>query len=119
MPKRSPLKPRRYQPTLDGRRCNISFGQIPDYLNAEYRKHLDDLVIEKRKGTSRTESTTRWLANISDDLHAKVAAVGLCEGRGETLLGPLLSQYVTNYGGGKKPATITRWKIDVGRIVGF
>ncbi|MGL4941632.1 MAG: hypothetical protein ACRC46_00390, partial [Thermoguttaceae bacterium] len=46
MPKRSPLKPRRYQPTLDGRRCNISFGQIPDYLNAEYRKHLDDLVIE-------------------------------------------------------------------------
>jgi hypothetical protein len=66
---------------LDGKRRSIRLGKVPMKTAEEVRRRIEYLVAAVGSGTAPDTETVKWLISISNDLHAKLAAVGLVEGR--------------------------------------
>ena len=53
------------------------------YVAAQTVKcHVEELVSSKLRGTSIADETSKWLRDIGDDLHSKLAKLGLVTARG-------------------------------------
>lgn len=76
-------------------RKTIRLGKVPKRDAEKIRFHVADLVTAKIGGGVPSGETTRWLANLSDQLREKLVRVGLCEERGTATLGAFIDQYET------------------------
>ncbi len=64
-----------------GIRRTIRLGKCSAKKADTVRLHIAELANAKLSGQPVDSATAHWLAGIGDILHAKLAAVGLCEGR--------------------------------------
>ena len=66
----------------DKRRLTIHVGTAGGKRHAEdVRTHVEELLHAKVSNTSPDRRTSQWLAGANEALHAKLAAVGLCDSR--------------------------------------
>lgn len=81
----------------DGKRRPIRLGSMSLRKAEGIARHVEELLIAKRSGQPLESRTAAWLGDIGDDLHAKLAAVGLVAPRNATptvALGPFLNEYI-------------------------
>src|SRR5262245_12637186 len=85
----------------DGERKPLRLGKIPRRVAVEVKNKVEAIVAAASAGVAIDGETARWLAEIGDDLHAKLAAVGLVQVRkpveAAVVVGATLAQYVENY----------------------
>lgn len=96
----------------DGKRRTIRLGKLSKRDAETIRVRIEHLVAASIAGTAPEGETSRWLADIGDDLHGKLSAVGLAEERekaaGETL-GAFLDSYFAERKATRKPNTLIVW----------
>jgi integrase len=80
----------------DGRRRTVRLGRITMKQAAAFKVKLENLIGGRYAGRLDDE-TARWIADLPDDIYAKLAAVGLVgprETRPNQALGPFIEQYI-------------------------
>src|SRR5262245_36296995 len=91
----------------DGKRRSIPLGDIDQDEAVTINKRVGALNVAKRKGRAWDEGLTRWVDRLSDELHAKLANVGLVPSRtpaaapAEATV-PTLGQFLDEYIAKKK-----------------
>lgn len=91
-----------------GARRTILLGKLPAKNAAEIKTRVEYLLWSSTNGQPVDSETSRWLTKADPKLVNKLAAVGLCESRESSQLGPFITRYV----GGRtdvKPATKEIW----------
>jgi len=81
----------------DGLRKSVRLGKISKRAADSVRVYVEDLVNASITKTPCASDTARWLSEIDDVLHARLAAVGLVTARASASgvqLGPFLQGYV-------------------------
>ncbi len=66
----------------DGKRKTIRLGKVSQRIAEEIKVKIEVLAGAVKTGFPIDGETAAWLARIGDDLHARLAAVGLVPGRG-------------------------------------
>ena len=80
----------------DGSRKTIRLGKVTAKQAAAFKVKLEALIGARLSTGSIDDETSRWVAGLPDDTHAKLAAVGLVTARAATMsltLGQFLSEY--------------------------
>src|SRR5215471_8942771 len=78
----------------DGRRKTIRLGKVAMRQAESVKVNIESLIAAKVTGHSPDEEVSRWVATRPDDLHAKLAAVGLVRPRESSTLGPWLEKLI-------------------------
>ena len=82
----------------DGRRKTIRLGKVCHRVAVEIKHKVEALAAATTAGVSIDGETARWLAEIGDDLHAKLAVAGLVTQRQNAVFtGATLAQYIADY----------------------
>jgi len=76
-----------------GERKVIRLGKASVKQAEAFKVRLENLITS-RLGGGMEDETARWVAGIGDDLHAKLAAVGLVQPRVSSTLGAFLDGYL-------------------------
>lgn len=95
----------------DGSRKTIRVGRTPRKVAEQIRGHVEHLVFASGAGAAAPQSTAKWLSEISDDLHDKLARAGLVQARDQRqvrTLGFMLDAVFDNLD--VKPSTRTRYR---------
>jgi hypothetical protein len=79
-------------PVADRKR--IRLGKATAKHAEAFKVKVEQLVSAKILGHSADDETTRWVAELDDVMHGKVAAVGLVKRREATALGAWLDKYM-------------------------
>lgn len=83
----------------DGRRRSIRLGKVSQRQAETVRAKVDDLAAALLTGSAPRPSTAEWVASIGDELHEKLAKVGLVEARASrhaSKLGPFTAEYIAS-----------------------
>jgi integrase len=89
----------------------LRLGKISLAKARKVKGHVEDLVSAKRMQQAVESRTANWVADLDDDLHGRLATVGLVAPRNAkpmATLGPFLDAYVTGRHD-VKPATKIIW----------
>jgi integrase len=78
----------------DRKRRSVRLGKMLMKDVQTIRGKVETLNSAKCNHTNPPDHVTAWVKKIGDDLHAKLAAVGLVEARGTSTLGAFLRQYI-------------------------
>lgn len=78
----------------DGKRRAIRLGRIGQRDAESIARHVEALLAASIAGTPIPRPTAVWLDGIGARLRAKLAKVGLCQGRASLALGEFLTGYV-------------------------
>jgi len=78
----------------DGSRPTIRLGKMSMRQAEAVKLRIEDLAAAKLARHTPSDETTRWLLQLDDKLHKRIAAVGLCKQRGSALLGPFTREYI-------------------------
>jgi integrase len=90
----------------DGKRRSVRLGKTPMKTAEKIRTHIEALSAASISHTSMDNETAAWLAKIGNDLHEKLAAVGLTAQRQAARLGEFLAGFIANRQSSAKPNTI-------------
>jgi integrase len=90
----------------DGNRKTIRLGKTSQRMAEEIKIKVETLNAAKIGGCSLDRETAAWVANLGDDLHAKLAAAGLAEPRRTARLGAFLEAFIANRIPSAAPNTI-------------
>ncbi len=104
----------------DRRRRSIRLGKVPVKTAEEVRRRVEYLAAAVGSGTAPDADTVRWLTSIGDDLHGRLAAVGLVESRARATAG--LADFTAAYIAGRpdiKPRTRSNLEICARRLVEY
>lgn len=106
----------------DGRRKTIRLGTATAKQAAAFKVKLEALIAGRITG-SIDDETARWVAALPDDMHAKLAAVGLVSPRaqqagGGLSIGELCEQYIASRDDVRK-STRTVYELTRQNLVGF
>lgn len=101
----------------DGKRRSVRLGKMPIKTVDKIKTHIEALNSAAIANTSLENETAAWLAKIADDLHAKLAAVGLVQERQTARLGEFLEGFITNRRASAKPNTIMNLEAAKRRLV--
>ena len=107
------------QEVVGGDRRTITLGKVSKKAAELICSRIETINSCNLAGLSYPADVAQWLGNVGDDLHGKIAKMGLVEKRHAASLDQELEKYIKNHSGGKEPETIVRWKIDRDRIIGF
>jgi hypothetical protein len=77
----------------DGTRKPIRLGKMSLRKAEKIKERIEDILAGRRLGRIDPE-TASWIASLPDDVHGKLAAVGLVKERISTALGPFLDNYL-------------------------
>jgi integrase len=83
----------------DGNRKTLRLGKITQRQGEQVKLRVEILLGAKRTGTAVDDETSRWVAGLSDDLHARLAKHGLVANRvieTSVSLGNWLGDYVSS-----------------------
>ena len=90
----------------DGKRRSIRLGEVTKKQAEFMQTRIDALLTTKAMKQSPDMETAKWVADIGDDLHAKLVAVGLVQPRQSSTLASFLDAYIKSRVDAK-PSTIT------------
>lgn len=104
----------------DGKRRSIRLGKVPMKNAQEVQRRVEFLVGALATNSAPDLDTAKWLAAIDDDVHGKLAAVGLVEPRASSLLSleKLIDAYIKSRPD-FKPRTVLNMRGCGARIVKF
>src|ERR1700677_2413534 len=91
----------------EGERKAIRLGKMSNRMAEEIKIKVEALNAAKIGGCSLDRETAAWVANLGDDLHAKLAAVGLTQPRQTARLREFLDTFISNRRASAAPNTIT------------
>jgi hypothetical protein len=95
-----------------GVRRTLQLGKICQRDAETIKMHVEKIVHSQIAGEAPPVATSRWLADVNDDLRSRLARFELCESREQAppeLLGPFVEAYI-NGRGGVEPATKEIWE---------
>ena len=93
----------------DGIRRSLRLGKASLAMALTVKTHVEQLAAANITGHAVDDKTARWVADLDDVLHDKLAAVGLAPKRESALLGNFIESYIASRSD-VKPATITTFK---------
>jgi hypothetical protein len=96
----------------NGKRRTVYLGKIPKRTAEQTLVRIEHLLASKVTGAAPDAETSRWVSELGDELHGKLAAAGLVESRvarADETLGPFLEHYL-NLRTDVKAATRTVWR---------
>src|SRR4051812_18477312 len=102
-----------------GNRKAIRLGKTSIRMAESIKVRVESLNAAKIAGCSMDRETAAWIANLGDDLHAKLAAVGLTEPRQTARLGAFLDAFVANRVPSAAPNTIMNLNQAKRRLIEF
>jgi integrase len=104
----------------DGVRRTIHLGTMPMRNAQEVKRRVEYLVAALGSGTAVDGDTAKWLGDISDDLHARLARVGLTAPRlrAGAGMGEFTAAYITSRAD-VKPRTVLNLQACAARLVEF
>ena len=92
----------------------LCVGESSEHLILETKAHVEHLLSAQKSSLPPEPVTTKWLSSIGDDLHGKLAKLGLAESRGRKAERTIrLVDWVSTYIGERKDvkgATIETYK---------
>jgi integrase len=94
----------------DGERMTIRLGRMADLATETFRAHVESIIASQVNGLPIDPKTARWLAELPDKMHARLARAGLDEPREKKIkptLGRLLDEYFDSLS--VKPGTRTTY----------
>jgi integrase len=101
----------------DSVRRKIRLGK-PSKQDAEtFKRFIERIVRARRIGEPPDEATTRWLQTLPDNIHAKIAAVGLVRDREICQLGPWLEGCMKAKLDGLKPESARKLRQTISKLV--
>jgi integrase len=100
----------------DGKRRTVRLGKMPLKQVESVKLRIEALNSAKIAGHPLDSDAAAWLAKIGDDLHGRLAAVGLVVGRNVALLGSFTQQYIESRRH-LKPNTICNLRVCARRMV--
>jgi integrase len=103
----------------DGKRKTIRLGKVSRRQAEAVRVKVEDLVSSAITGHAPADETSRWLAGLDDSMIDKLAAVGLAMRRDNLTLGGWLDRYLTDREGDVKPASLTKLRQTVVKLLAF
>jgi hypothetical protein len=80
----------------DGTRKPIRLGKVSMRQAETVRRNVEDLLSATRTGGAPNDETSRWLIALDEDMHNKLAAVGLVRRRESAALGAFTRTYIDN-----------------------
>ena len=80
--------------TLDGQRKGIRLGDVPKKLAETVCSRVEELINCRLANVSCSQETARWLGGIENELHDKLAKVGLVEARKTATLEQYIPVYI-------------------------
>ncbi len=93
----------------DGKRRSIRLGKCSQRLAETVQVKVEHLAAAQTTGGALDGETARWMADLDDALHARLAAVGLLEPRKAATVGGLLDAFLAA-NTHVKPATRVMWR---------
>lgn len=78
----------------DGKRKAIRLGKVSQRDARAVNVKIEALVSASVLNHPADDETLRWVMDLNEDLHAKLAKVGLVPSRSGTRLGPFIEQYL-------------------------
>lgn len=88
--------------SFEGRRRSLRLGKMSQRMADGFKVKLEHLLAAKLAGHPLDTETAAWLANLGDDMAAKLATIGLIQGRTKkadvvrTTLSKFLSDYIAS-----------------------
>jgi integrase len=92
----------------DGKRFTLALGKVPQRAADQFAGFVDRLLAARKAALPLDGPTAAWLAGLADDLHARLAAAGLVQGRAAETLRVFLDTWLAgrrDY----KPASLVAW----------
>lgn len=80
----------------DGKRRSIRLGKLNKRQAEEIKIKVEALAASKKANLPLLNETAGWVAGIGDDLHSRLVAVGLLEGR-QKKESPTLDRFITDF----------------------
>ena len=77
-----------------GERKTIRLGKVQRRFAESVKVKVEDLVNASITGHASTDETSRWLANLEDDLYQKLSRVGLVKYRDTSTLIDFIDGYI-------------------------
>ncbi|WP_350212038.1 tyrosine-type recombinase/integrase [Botrimarina sp.] len=105
----------------NGKRRAVRLPGVSKKDAAEIASKVQSIVSARIAGAPLSNATAEWLASLGDDLHAKLAGVGLCGPRKAATLAAFLDSLIGEWAareGNAKPAerTVINWKAARGKL---
>jgi len=100
-----------------GKRRTIRLGKTSKRNAREFLGHVERLLYAKLTGGLSDDVTTRWLGDLDDSFHAKLAACGLIEARAVGTLDALLDDFRASLSVGK--STMQNVEVVLANLRGF
>jgi integrase len=104
---------------VDARRRPVRLGKVSMKQTRTVQGYIDDLERVANHNGTPTEKTSKWLDDIGDELHRKLARVGLVAPRESVTLGAFIDGFIERRKGTVKPATLVRMKQARGHLVRY
>lgn len=95
--------------TPDGRKT-VRLGVVSERTAERVKAHIEDIADAKRFALQLDTATTAWLAEIDDEFHSRLAAVGLVQARRRATLKDFLTAYIA---GREDVSILTRRNMDM------
>jgi integrase len=102
----------------DGKRRTLRLGKAPMKVAESIKAKIEEMNSAAIAGHSITNEVAEWLGKIGDDLHEKVAAIGLVPRRNRMTLGGFLDDWLKKREGAK-PNSLKNYKQAIGKLVDF
>lgn len=83
----------------DGKRRSVRLGRVTAHQAEVVRSHVESIILAEQTHSSLPSKTAAWLASIGDELHDRLAKVGLVQSRASAQavrLGEFLDAYLRN-----------------------
>ena len=103
----------------DARRRPIRLGKVSMKQARIVQGFVDDLERVANHNGTPTEKTSAWLAGIGDELHDKLARVGLVTPRESISLGVFIGSHIARSEKTVKPATLVRMNQARGHMLSY
>lgn len=102
----------------DRKRRTIRLGKATMKVAQEVKVRVERLLSAQIAGVSVDQETAAWLGQVGDELHAKLAAVGLVSARASATLAAFLDDYIASRTDAK-PQTIANLRKARNHVVAF
>lgn len=103
----------------DGKRRSVRLGKMSIKTAGKIKTYVEAINAALIANTSLETESAKWLAGLCDDLHAKLAAVGLVAPRQTALLDEFLHKFIDNRKATLKPNTIVNLLAAKKRLVEY
>jgi len=103
----------------DGKRRPIRLGKASAKQAEAFKAKVEKIVAAHILGHPPDDETSRWLVDLDDVIHARLAAVGLVQERQSLELGAWVEKYLASRAGDLKPESLRKLQQTKDKLLGF